>query len=53
LPPENAEVGGSPTQAYQWVLNRGSGKPVETLMAFVTKATNRVEVRLVRQIKLQ
>ena len=53
LPPENAEVGGSPTKAYQWVLDRGPGKRAETLMAFVTNATNRVEVRLVRQIKLQ
>ena len=52
-PPQNAEVGGSPTQVYQWVLDRGPGKPAETLMAFVTNASNRVEVRLVRQIKLQ
>jgi hypothetical protein len=51
-PPQNAEVGGSPSQVYRWVLDRGSGKPAETLMALVTKATNRVEVRLVRQIKL-
>jgi hypothetical protein len=53
LPPQNAQVGGSPTQVYQWVLDRGPGKPTETLMAFVTNATNRVVVRLVRQIKVQ
>jgi len=53
LPPQNAQVGGSPTQVYQWVLDRGPGKPAETLMAFVTNATNRVAVRLVRQIKVQ
>ena len=52
-PPQDAEVGGFPTQVYRWVLDRGPGKPAETLMAFVTNATNRVEVRLVRQIKLQ
>jgi hypothetical protein len=52
-PPQTAEVGGSPTQVHQWVLDRGPGKPAETLMAFVTNATNRVEVRLVRQIRLQ
>jgi hypothetical protein len=51
-PPQNAEVRGSPIQVYQWVLDRGPGKPAETLMALVTNATNRVEVRLVRQIKL-
>ena len=51
-PPQNAEVGGYPAQVYRWVLDRGPGKPAETLMALVTNATNRVEVRLVRQIKL-
>jgi hypothetical protein len=53
LPPQNVEISGSPTRAYQWVLDRGPGKPVETLMALVTNATNRMVVRLVRQIKLQ
>lgn len=53
LPPQNAEVGGSPTRIYQWVLDRGPGKPAERLMAFVTNVTNRVVVRLVRQIKVQ
>ncbi len=54
LPPQkNAQVGGSATEVNQWVLDRGPGKPAETLMAFVTNATNRVVVRLVRQIKVQ
>jgi hypothetical protein len=53
LPPQNAQVGGLPTQVYQWVLDRGPGKPAETLMAFVTNVTNKVAVRLVRQIKVQ
>jgi hypothetical protein len=53
LPPQTAQVGGLPAQVYQWVLDRGPGKQAETLMAIVTNATSRVEVRLVRQIKVQ
>jgi hypothetical protein len=53
LPPQNAQIGGSSTQVYQWVLDRGSSKPAETLMVFITKVTNTVSVRLVRQIKVQ
>jgi hypothetical protein len=53
LPPQQAQVGGSPTQVYQWVLDRGPGKQAERLMAFVTNVTSRVEVRLARQIKVQ
>jgi hypothetical protein len=52
-PPQNTEVSGLPTQAYLWILDRGPGKPAETLMALVTNATNKVVVRLVRQIKVQ
>lgn len=52
-PPQNTEVSGFPTQAYLWTLDRGPGKPAETLMALVSNATNRVVVRLVRQIKVQ
>jgi hypothetical protein len=53
LPPRAAKVGGFPAQVYQWLLDRGPGKQAETLMAFVTNATSKVEVRLVRQIKVQ
>jgi hypothetical protein len=52
LPPQTAQVGGLPAQVHQWVLDRGPGKQAETLMAIVTNATSRVEVRLVRQIKV-
>jgi hypothetical protein len=53
LPPQTAQVGGFPAQVHQWVLDRGPGKQAETLMVIVTNATSRVEVRLVRQIKVQ
>jgi hypothetical protein len=53
LPPQAAQVGGLPAQVHQWALDRGPGKQAEALMAIVTNATSRVEVRLVRQIKVQ
>jgi hypothetical protein len=53
LPSQNAQVGGFPTQVYQWLFDRGPGKPTESLMMFVSNATNKVAVRLVRQIKVQ
>jgi hypothetical protein len=52
LPTQSAEISGFPTQVHQWVLDRGPDRPAERMMAFVTNATNRVVVRLVRQIKL-
>ena len=52
LPPQDVQIGGSPTRIYPWTLDRGPGKQAETLMALVTNTTNRVAVRLVRQIKL-
>jgi len=53
LPPQTTEIGGFPSQIYQWDLSRGPGKQGETLLAIVTNATNRVEVRLARAIKVQ
>jgi hypothetical protein len=50
LPTQTAQVSGLPTQVYRWVLDRGSGKQAETLMALVTNDTSRVVVRLTRSI---
>jgi hypothetical protein len=53
LPPQNAKVEGYPTEVHQWVVDRGPGKPTETLMMFVTNVDNKVAARLVRQIRVQ
>jgi hypothetical protein len=53
LPSQTAQVGGFPSQISQWDLDRGPGRQPETLMAIVTNAMSRVEVRLARVIKVQ
>jgi hypothetical protein len=52
-PQQTAQVGGLPSQVYEWDLDRGPGKQAETLLAIVTNMTSRVEVRLARVIKVQ
>jgi hypothetical protein len=46
-------VGGSPSQVYEWDLDRGPGKQAETLLAIVTNEVSGVSVRLARVIKVQ
>jgi hypothetical protein len=53
LPMQTPQIGGVPSQLYGWTLDRGSGKQTETLMAIVSSAGDRVEVRLVRSIQVQ
>ncbi len=53
LPAQNMKLGGFPTEVHQWIIDRGRGKPAESLMLFVTNATDRFAVRLVRQIRVQ
>jgi hypothetical protein len=53
LPVQTAQIGGFPSQIYQWDLSRGPGKQAETLLAIVTNATSGVEVRLARVIEVQ
>jgi hypothetical protein len=53
LPMEMPKIGGVPSQLYGWQLDRGPGTQVETLMAIVSNAGDRVEVRLVRSIQVQ
>ena len=53
LPMQTPQIGGVPSQLYGWQLDRGPGKQAETLMAIVSNAAGRVEVRLARSIKVQ
>lgn len=53
LPVQTPQIGGVPSQLYGWQLDRGPGKQAETLMAIVSNAAGRVEVRLARSIKVR
>jgi hypothetical protein len=54
LPMQTPQIGGGvPSQLYAWQLERGPNKQGETLMAIVSHVADRVEVRVVRQIKVQ
>lgn len=52
-PMQSARMSGLPTEVYSWVVDRGSTRPNETLMIFVTRTERKVAARLVRQIKVE
>jgi hypothetical protein len=52
-PMETPQIGSAQSELYSWELDRGPGKPVETLMALISKLPGIAEVRLVRSIQVQ